>query len=108
MFTITFFRIFRIIFFVFLTVGSGSGGSPVAGRLSEVADWQVLVLEAGGQPPPEATIPGMAPFMILEGHESDWQYRTTRQTHSQFNYVNNVSGKTTTYDVNTNAKYSLI
>ena len=49
------------------------------------------MLEAGGQPPPESMVPGLAPFMTLDGHESDWQYRTTRQAHSQLNYVNNAS-----------------
>ena len=29
-----------------------------AARLAEVAAWRVLVLEAGGNPPPESQVPG--------------------------------------------------
>ena len=74
----------------FFSVGSGSAGSIVAARLSEIPEWSVLVLEAGGEPPPEATIPGMAPFMTLEGHENDWKYTTTRQKYAQKNYIDSV------------------
>ncbi|XP_063705508.1 glucose dehydrogenase [FAD, quinone]-like [Culicoides brevitarsis] len=44
----------------FVVVGAGSGGSTVAGRLSEVNDFKILVLEAGGDPPIESEVPLLA------------------------------------------------
>ncbi|XP_067000948.2 glucose dehydrogenase [FAD, quinone] [Anabrus simplex] len=58
----------------FIVVGAGSAGSVVASRLSEVEDWNVLLLEAGGDPPPEADVPLLV--FNLQGTDVDWQYWT--------------------------------
>lgn len=60
----------------FIVVGAGSAGSVLANRLSEVPDWKVLLLEAGGDPIGTSDIPGAA-FLIQKG-EHDWGYVTER------------------------------
>lgn len=60
----------------FIVVGSGSGGSVVANRLSENSNWTVLLLEAG----PEEIILDEIPLFVSHIINSDfnWGYRTER------------------------------
>ncbi|XP_035432780.2 ecdysone oxidase-like [Spodoptera frugiperda] len=60
--------------FDFIIIGAGSAGSVVANRLSEIEDWNILLLEAGGDPPITSDIPGLQ--TLLYGSKHDWQYKT--------------------------------
>jgi choline dehydrogenase-like flavoprotein len=55
-------------------VGSGSAGSVLAARLSEVENWNVLLLEAGGDETEISDVPLMAGYLQLS--KMDWQYKT--------------------------------
>ncbi|XP_049879224.1 glucose dehydrogenase [FAD, quinone]-like [Pectinophora gossypiella] len=57
----------------FIVVGAGSAGSVVANRLSEVPDWKVLLIEAGGNPTLGTEIPQL--FFSNIGSEIDWGYK---------------------------------
>lgn len=59
--------------FDFIVVGSGSAGAIVAARLSEVPSFNVLLIEAGGDPPVASVIPGLLP--LLQNTEYDWNFK---------------------------------
>ncbi|CAB3253647.1 unnamed protein product [Arctia plantaginis] len=61
--------------FDFIIVGAGSAGSVMANRLSEIKEWNILLLEAGGDPPIEASVPELDRNLRLSKY--DWQYLTT-------------------------------
>ena len=54
----------------FIVIGRGSAGAVVANRLSEVSNWQVLLLEAGGDETIISDIPGAV--MYLQRTNIDW------------------------------------
>ncbi|KAF2886816.1 hypothetical protein ILUMI_19357 [Ignelater luminosus] len=59
--------------FDFIIVGSGSAGSVVANRLSQVNHWKILLLEAGSYPSSLSEIPVF--FFDLQFTPEDWQYK---------------------------------
>ncbi|XP_024935915.1 glucose dehydrogenase [FAD, quinone] [Cephus cinctus] len=59
----------------FIVVGGGSAGAVVASRLSEVPEWNVLLLEAGPDEPPGAEVPSMVASFL--GSKIDWNHTTT-------------------------------
>jgi choline dehydrogenase-like flavoprotein len=64
----------------FIVVGGGTAGSVVASRLSEVPEWNVLLIEAGDNPSLISDIPAM--FFALQKTDMDWQFRTEPQNGS--------------------------
>lgn len=57
----------------FIVIGSGSAGAVVAARLSEVENWNILLLEAGGDETEISDVPLMAGYLQLS--KLDWQYK---------------------------------
>ncbi|XP_014219093.1 glucose dehydrogenase [FAD, quinone]-like [Copidosoma floridanum] len=64
-------------YYDFIVVGGGTAGAVVASRLSEVAEWKVLLVEAGPDEPPGTDVPSMVAMFL--GTEIDWQYRTVNE-----------------------------
>lgn len=58
----------------FIVVGAGSAGAVVANRLSEIRNWSVLLLEAGGDETEISDVPSLAGYLQLT--ELDWKYQT--------------------------------
>ncbi|KAI9556043.1 hypothetical protein GHT06_018610 [Daphnia sinensis] len=58
----------------FIIIGAGSVGAVIANRLTEIAKWKVLLVEAGGGESFLGQVPAMAADLQLT--ERDWQYQT--------------------------------
>lgn len=66
--------------FDFIVVGGGSAGAAVAARLSEIPEWNVLLLEAGGDPPDYTEIP--IRFSESLRSDCDWTFFTEPERHA--------------------------
>ncbi|XP_060533714.1 glucose dehydrogenase [FAD, quinone]-like [Cylas formicarius] len=71
-----------VIFFLdseydFIVIGSGSSGSVIASRLSEVPDWNILLLEAGERVHFMNQVPIMAPLYQVTHY--NWNYTMEKQ-----------------------------
>ncbi|KAL7288997.1 hypothetical protein TKK_0016954 [Trichogramma kaykai] len=66
----------------FIVVGGGSAGAVLASRLSEIPDWKILLLEAGGDENEVSDVPSLTGYMQLS--EFDWQYKTAPPTNSAY------------------------
>jgi choline dehydrogenase len=58
----------------FIVVGAGSAGSVLTNRLTEISEWDVLLIEAGGRENYAMDIPLIANFLPFT--EANWKYRT--------------------------------
>ena len=74
-------------FSLHLKVGAGTAGSIVAGKLA--SKFKVLLLEAGGEPHPFQSIPGLA-FGMLTHPSIDWGARTVPQENACLAHKNQV------------------
>ncbi|RZC35071.1 GMC oxred C domain containing protein [Asbolus verrucosus] len=66
----------------FIIVGAGTVGSVIATRLSEIHNWNILLLEAGGEETDFSRIPNMMHY--LQFSEMNWGYLTTPQKNGCF------------------------
>nr|XP_033340102.1 glucose dehydrogenase [FAD, quinone]-like [Megalopta genalis] len=72
----------------YIIVGAGTAGATISARLAEYG-YTVLLLEAGGVPPPFLDIPLLAP--LIQNSPYDWQYTTVPQQNACKGLVNNQS-----------------
>lgn len=75
----TLFRDANNVTFDFIVVGGGSAGATVAARLSEIPEWNVLLLEAGGDPPANTEVPLRYSEALTS--DVDWTFITEPEPH---------------------------
>ncbi|XP_063622405.1 ecdysone oxidase-like, partial [Cydia splendana] len=72
--------------FDFIVVGAGSAGSVIASRLSEVTDWNVLLIEAGQNPPDFSVVAGLSAYLARTKY--DWNYESEDDGYSSQSHKN--------------------
>ncbi|XP_045465790.1 glucose dehydrogenase [FAD, quinone]-like [Harmonia axyridis] len=72
--------------FDFIIIGSGSAGSVIANRLSEVPKWKILLLEVGREATGFSDIPFLAP--ALQFTDLNWGYTMEKQEGVALGMVN--------------------
>nr|XP_031847436.1 glucose dehydrogenase [FAD, quinone]-like [Nomia melanderi] len=72
----------------YIIVGAGTAGATISARLAEYG-YKILLLEAGGVPPPFLDIPLLAP--LIQNSPYDWQYTTVPQQNACKGLINNLS-----------------
>lgn len=60
-----------------MIIGSGSSGCILANRLSEIADWKILLLEVGEEAQPITDIPAIAP--LFQFTDYNWNYLSEKE-----------------------------
>uniref|UniRef100_A0A2S2Q5M4 Glucose dehydrogenase n=1 Tax=Sipha flava TaxID=143950 RepID=A0A2S2Q5M4_9HEMI len=70
----------------FIVVGAGAAGATVARRLAEVPEWNILLLEAGGEESLITSIPAIAHYLQFTNY--NWGYHTEKELHACKGLIN--------------------
>lgn len=74
--------------FDFIIIGAGNAGCVLANKLSENNNWNILLVEAGGDPFPVTQIPGLWHRSL--GSTADWQYNLEPDSTTGFGISGNM------------------
>jgi len=67
-------------------VGAGAAGATVARRLAEVSEWNILLLEAGGEESLITSFPAIAHYLQFTNY--NWAYHTEKEPHACKGLIN--------------------
>lgn len=70
----------------FIVVGAGAAGATVARRLAEVSEWNILLLEAGGEESLITSIPAIAHYLQFTNY--NWVYHTEKELYACKGLIN--------------------